>query len=145
METLNQRFTFRKGEKLCSKIAIEKLFSSGKSFYCSPVKVLLLKSLSTALPSVKVLITVPKKYLRRATDRNRIKRLLREAYRIKKYELFQHLNLKESEYTIAFIFTGKKLVSYSEVIDVMGRIIEQIALLEQRTPNDSAEISSITI
>ena len=126
MEQPIARLTFRKEERLCSKIAIEKLFSSGTTFFISPVKVLVLKSASLAPAPVKVLISVPKKYLRHATDRNRMKRLLREAYRRKKQLLIKNLNLSDYEYTVALIFTRKQLVEFNVIENVIDRILQQI-------------------
>jgi ribonuclease P protein component len=129
MEKPIPRLTFRKEEKLCSKIAIEKLFGSGKSFYLSPIKVLVLKTPSPVTAPVKVLITVPKKYIRHAVDRNRIKRLIRESYRMNK-QILQTMNLSGYELSIAFIYTSKQLAEFNVINHLMDRILHQVVQLE---------------
>jgi len=94
------------------------------------MKVLVLRSVSQAPSVVKVLITVPKKYFRQATDRNRMKRLLREAYRLKKQVLIKNLNLSDFEYTLALIFTGERMVEFKVIENVMDRILQQILQFE---------------
>ena len=94
------------------------------------MKVLVLRSTSQVPSVVKVLITVPKKYFRQATDRNRMKRLLREAYRLKKQVLIKNLNLSDFEYTLALIFTGERMVEFKVIENVMDRILQQILHLE---------------
>jgi ribonuclease P protein component len=136
MEQPIQRHTFRKEERLCSKSAIEKLFITGQSFYVSPIKILLATSPINSSTAVKVLITVPKKYLRQANERNRMKRLIREAYRRKKHILTQTESLTESEISIAFIFTGRHLIDYSIAENIIERLLEQ-ALKLLKTGNDN--------
>jgi len=138
MEQPFSRQTFRKEEKLCSKTAIEKLFLTGKVFYINPIKVLIASSPSREKPVVRVLISVPKKYLRHATDRNRMKRLLREAYRRSKQQLIQQVNLSQRELSIALIYTGKQLLSYEAIETSIINILEKI--LQQESKFDEAEL-----
>jgi ribonuclease P protein component len=125
MEQSVTRHTFRKEEKLCSKLAIEKLFSSGISFYVNPIKVLVLKTPSSICAPVKVLVSVPKKYIRQANDRNRIKRLIREAYRLNKQMLFA-VNQPGYEWSIAFIYTSKQVAEFNTIMNLMYKILDQI-------------------
>lgn len=131
MEPALYRQTFGKKEKLCSKSAIDKLFNEGSSFFISPIKVLMLCSPSQVDEPVKVLITVPKKYLRNAVDRNRIKRLIRESYR-KHKSLLANWKKADTEVALAFIYTSKKLISYKETESTIERILQRI--LQQELP-----------
>ena len=78
--------TFSKSERLCSKIAIEKLVEEGKSFHLSPFKISWLSNTEESVP-VQILISVPKRTFKRAVYRNLLKRRIREAYRKNKQSL----------------------------------------------------------
>ena len=145
MEQVTHRYTFGKAEKLCNKKLIDKLFSEGRSFYQRPIKVLFLNTeLTTGFP-VKVLITVPKKYIREATDRNRIKRLLREAYRKHKHILNGYLISLGEGRIVAFIYTGREMAEYGIIEALMIKSLERIVNMgkEQETLNTSSPESLI--
>jgi ribonuclease P protein component len=129
MEPSFSRQFFRKEEKLCSKTAIEKLFNEGNSFYISPIKVLFLSTPTQTSEKVKILISVPKKYIRNAVDRNRIKRLLREAYRKNKY-ILQNWQHAQSEVSLAFIFTARQPIVYKEIETTVVKILQRLLLQE---------------
>ena len=101
-------FSYSKDNKLKSKKLIEKLFSEGKSVTEFPLR---LVYLSTEFPN-KVGVSVSKKNFKRAVDRNRIKRLLRESYRHNKKMLIDN---KISGYALMIIYIGKDLPDYKLV------------------------------
>lgn len=102
-------FTFRKNEKLTSEKAIKELFEKGSSFYLDPFKVLTLPQ-TDPLDSTKVLISVPARNFKRAVDRNKIKRRIREAYRLNK-----QLLVSEQKWLIAYIYTARKILQSAEI------------------------------
>ena len=79
-----KHYGFGKDEKLKSRKSIDELFEKGKSFTVSQVRVSYKFSKTTDSPTLLAGVTVSKKYFKKAVDRNRIKRLLREAYRLQK-------------------------------------------------------------
>ncbi|MBL0182209.1 MAG: ribonuclease P protein component [Chitinophagaceae bacterium] len=79
----NQRYRFGKTEKLKSRKTIEQLFAEGKSFSNFPFRVIW-KFTQTADAALQAGFTVSSKNFKNAVDRNRIKRLMREAYRLQK-------------------------------------------------------------
>ena len=77
-------FSYPKKEKLKSQKRIEQLFSEGKSVNAYPLRMVYLKSDFNGNTTFKTGVTVSKRNFKKAVDRNRIKRLLREAYRLNK-------------------------------------------------------------
>lgn len=109
------RNTFRKPERLVSKIAFDHLIREGSSCHEFPIR-LIWKSMK--LPSsfpAQVAFSVPRRNFRRAVDRNRIKRLMREVYRKNKGDLYSLLNENQMQYALLFVYTGKALPTYDEV------------------------------
>lgn len=128
-DTLHRQ-TFRKAERLCSRLAIENLFSGeGKSISSYPLRVVFIPVENTEAPAVQVLISVPKRHLKHAVDRNRVKRLIRESYRKNKYILTETLGDKQMH--VAFLYQSSKILSYQEmeskVKNLLQRIVEKRA------------------
>ena len=101
-------YTFPKAEHLCSKKLIERLFNKqSASFGIYPLRLTWLAAPARTTAPPQVLITVPKRTFKRAVDRNRLKRLVREAYRLTKY----HLTEAENGHPVAvlgILYTGKE-------------------------------------
>jgi ribonuclease P protein component len=124
---LSGRQTFRKPERLVSKIAFEQLLKDGKSFHEFPVRVIWKEMpLPTPYP-LQVAFSVPKRIFKRAVDRNRVKRLLRESYRKNKVLIQPFLSGKNKQYAVLFVYTGKKLPDYADVQQRMISILQQLA------------------
>jgi len=120
--------TFNKTERLRSKKIIERLFNQGDTFINYPFKIVWLKtSLKGPFPA-QVLISVSKKGFKRAVDRNKIKRRIREAYRKNKHILYGHLGKTSNSCALAIIFIGKEIYKYNDIerkiIDSLTRFIE---------------------
>jgi len=111
----NKRFTFGKAERLGSKIQIEELFARGDSFFKYPFKVIIHQGPVTGKPLVSILITVPKRSFKKAVDRNRIKRLIREAYRLNKHIVYEQLGQNDMTVNLALIYTAKSILSFQEI------------------------------
>jgi ribonuclease P protein component len=123
------RHTFRKAEKLCSKKLITEVFEKGNSFYVKPFKTLWLDiSLSNSAPA-QLLITVPKRYIRDSWQRNSIKRLIREAYRLNKEPFYSILQQKQKQCAFAIVYTGRKIITLAEaesaIILILCRLSEE--------------------
>jgi len=104
---------FRKEERLCGEIRTTQLFAGGKGFIVYPIRIVYRKSDKSEAAPVQILISVPKKKLKHATDRNRIKRLIRESYRIQKQELIQAAIHKGISLHVGVVYLDTKLCDYA--------------------------------
>jgi ribonuclease P protein component len=103
-----RRHTFPKEEHLCSKKLIEQLFSKqGSSFGIYPLRLTWLPAPVNTTTPPQVLVSVSKRTFKRAVDRNRLKRLLREAYRLNKYRLMEAEN-GHAVALLGILYTGKE-------------------------------------
>lgn len=107
--TCNLRFTFPKSERLHSKKLIQELFTEGSSFYLYPFKVIYLPNVHT--DANQVLVSVSKKKFKLAVTRNKLKRLIKEAYRLNKH-LLTDSQSTSSKLLIGYIYTSKEVLPY---------------------------------
>ncbi len=113
------RYTLGKDEKLKSKILIEQLFAEGKHVKSFPLRLIFLKVNHEAEFPVKVGFSVPKRNVKLAINRNRIKRLMREVYRKNKHSFTE--NLKE-QFIFMFIYMANDEIEYAELDQTMKKI-----------------------
>lgn len=118
-------YSFKKDERLCSKKVIDRLFSEGQSFLVYPLKVVFLSTPLNTSSSVQAGFTVSKKNFKQAVKRNRIKRLMREAYRLNKNELY--LEIGEKQLAVFFIYIGKEMPFFSKVEKAIKKAFRQIS------------------
>jgi ribonuclease P protein component len=119
------RFLFPKSERLNSKIKIDRLFTDGKAFLVYPLRTVYF--ISSENPSeLEVLISVPKKKFKKAVHRNRIKRLIREAYRLNKNELCNVVISGNLQMQVAFVYVADKELNFHELNDKMKQILDQL-------------------
>ena len=103
-----RKYTFPKEEHLCRKKLIEELFSKqSSSFGVYPLRIVWIPSPAPTTAPPQVLISVSKRTFKRAVDRNQLKRLIREAYRLNKYRLPEQPNGHPIA-LLGIIFTGKE-------------------------------------
>lgn len=124
-------FSFSKEEKLTGKTSIDQLFNEGKSFNLFPFKVFYRIAINPDDPAARLLIAIPKKKVKHAVDRNRLRRLVREAYRLNKAELVTCLETGSVHLHFALIFTGESVdLTYKEVelkiTDALAKLVKII-------------------
>jgi len=103
---------YSKKDKLKSKKLIEKLFSEGKVITLFPLRLVYLKTSFEDSSVVKTGISVSKKLHKNAIDRNKIKRLLREVYRLNKPKYF---NNSSTPYAFMILYIGKEKPTFDGV------------------------------
>ena len=106
------QYTLGKEEKLKSRKLIEQLFAEGKHVKSFPIRLVYLPINHFGELPIKVGFSVPKRNVKLAVNRIRIKRLMREVYR-KNKELFTE-NLEEL-YIFMFVYTAKEEINYNEL------------------------------
>ena len=121
------RYFYRKQDKLKSRKAIAELFSNGKSFSNFPFKVIWLPENKSAI--LQTGIGVSSRYFKKATDRNRIKRLMREAYRLQKVMLQQHLEKNQLHLSVFILYVGRELPDYDMVFEKTGVLLKRLIKL----------------
>lgn len=122
-----QSLTFPKSERLHGEIQVNHLFEKGNSFLAYPFRVLWMESDRTPeKASTCVLISVPKKRLKLAVKRNRVKRLVREAYRLNK-SMLSVVNVHEDKsLSIGFVWVTSDILPFDLVNKKMQSAISKI-------------------
>lgn len=123
------KHTYKKAERLKSTKLIEKLFSEGKSVFKYPVKLVYLEIPKDQFP-VYFTCSVSKRTFKRAVHRNRIKRLIKEAYRLNKHLLWKVIENKNPGYSMAAmaIYIGKEELPYQKIENTMNHLLNQLTL-----------------
>ena len=119
---------FRKRERIVSQKLIDQLFGGGQSHSVAafPLRaVYMQRERQEGQEPVEVLVSVPKKHLHHAVDRNRVKRQVREAYRLQK-ELLTARVPQEQTLDIAFIWLCDRLRPSVEISRKMSIVLERI-------------------
>ena len=112
-----QRNQFPKGEHLKSRKQIDQLFAAGKSFFVHPLKVYwkIASIDETAPQAVKAGVSASKRNFKKAVDRNRVKRLLRETYRLNKQDLADLTASQNISLQVFFIYVDKSLPTFDSL------------------------------
>ena len=125
------RYCFTKEDKLKSRKAIEHLFAKGKSFSNFPFRVIWHPNNEKAV--LQVGVGVSSRNFKKAVDRNRIKRLMREAYRLQKNILQDHLKEKQVSMSVFFLYQGKELPNYKDVYEKIGTALTRLIKFSHET------------
>jgi len=115
-------------EKLKSKKIIEQLFAEGRSISNFPLRLIYLETHFEDDSKIKTGVSVSKKKFKKAVDRNRIKRLLREAYRLEKQAYFNNIT---TQYAFMILYIGNEKPSYEMVSikmkDLFGLFLDKVS------------------
>ena len=106
------RYTLGKDEKLKSKILIEQLFAEGSHVKSFPFRLVYLPANHFGELPIKIGFSVPKRNIKLAVHRNRIKRMMREVYRKNKDSFNENLN---QQYIFMLVYMAKDEINYNEL------------------------------
>jgi len=119
-----------KDERLSRDLLLDKLFNEGKSVSQNGFTLVYLYTDLPAFYPAQAAFSVPKRYFKKATDRNTIKRLLREAYRLNKLPLYQRLVDNKHQLALMFIFKGKEVPGHhlvtKNVLELLEKLIQRL-------------------
>jgi ribonuclease P protein component len=122
---MKPRLTFTKAERLTGKTNVERLFAEGRSINEYPLRLLYRVTEQPGDIPVRLLIAVPKRKFKHAVDRNRIRRRIREAYRLNRH-LMENDKINVPCFHLAFIFTSDKDIPYTEIEKRMKVCLERL-------------------
>jgi ribonuclease P protein component len=142
-EQLNK---FSKAEHLKSSKAIDALFNKGKSFFIKPYKVFYnissIANSTTNMPNAvnaQVGFAASTRNFKHAVDRNRVKRLGREAYRTNKHQLAETLGTNNMQLQVFFVYTDKVLPNYKLVEEIIKKCLNKLATTVENNSSKTIE------
>lgn len=121
------KLSLPKEKKLKKRDEIQSLFKEGKRIKKEELHLIyLLSEAPTSRDTFKVGVSVPKKKFKRAVDRNKLKRLIREGFRLNQVELEKKCKRKQKQCLLMFVFQGTDLVSYAALEPKIVLILREL-------------------
>jgi ribonuclease P protein component len=121
-----KKFTLNKTERLKRRKIIEQLFGEGRAVAAFPIRVQYKVVDELLAVTLQAGFSVSSRNFKRAVDRNRIKRLMREAYRLQKAPLEQALQTKQRRLALFLIYTGKELPEYALIKEKVEVVLAKL-------------------
>lgn len=126
-------FTYQKTDKLKSRKQTQHLFSTGQAINVFPIRLIYtvvpISTNADNLSLTSVLqagVGAPSRTFRKAVQRNRVKRLLREAYRLEKPNFISQASLENKRVNLFFLYTDALVLTQ---VDIQGKVKEALSLL----------------
>jgi ribonuclease P protein component len=126
-------FTYQKTDKLKSRKQTQHLFSTGQAINVFPIRLIYtiepIESTATNLSLTSVLqagVGAPSRTFRKAVQRNRVKRLLREAYRLEKPNFISQAALDNKRVNLFFLYTDALVLTQ---VEIQGKLKEALSIL----------------
>ncbi len=122
-------FTYQKKDKLKSRKQTQFLFSNGHSINAFPIKLIYTIESTPELTEglLQAGVGAPSRIFRKAVSRNRVKRLLRESYRLQKPNFFTQIQLAQKKVSLFFLYTDKIVLTQKEIEDKLSFALTQLA------------------
>jgi ribonuclease P protein component len=118
--------TFKKSERLNNKIAIDNLFAKAQSIVVSPFRLLWIEHKNKKDDLTQTLISVPKRNIKLASNRNVLKRRINEAFRLNKTRLCTALEERNKHIHIAVIYQKEEIKSYKLIEEKINLLLSRL-------------------
>jgi len=127
------KYTLGKEERLKSRKLIERLYEEKNSVKVFPLRMIFLQTKHTSDFPAQVGVSVSKRNFKLAVDRNRIKRLMRESYRLQKEIVYDNL---DKPYVFMISYLGKQECTYDEMFLKMEKLLKRFVEEIKNITND---------
>ncbi|MDP4685192.1 MAG: ribonuclease P protein component [Crocinitomicaceae bacterium] len=115
--------------KLCSHTIIKAIFEEGKTIKQYPLRSIALAiEPDSTKAAFQLVISVPKRNFKKAHDRNRIRRQLKEAFRLNKGILEEKLIEQKQQIALFLVYTERTQLEYKVLESKMKKLIQQITI-----------------
>jgi len=120
------QFLFPVSERLKSRKLIEKVFSEGRTIAVFPLRLVYVQAqLPPGAGAFQAGFSVSRRLFRSAVRRNRIKRQMREAFRLKKYKLAERQDRTTAQFAMMLLYTAREPLPYADIEEAMGRLFRR--------------------
>ena len=125
---------FPKYERICKENDIQSLFDQGTGFSCYPYRVVyLFRPVGERPVTCRLLLSVSKKRFHHAVKRNRVKRLIREAWRKNKTELYEFCQQHTISIDVALVYTATVIHPYEEMLRKTSKVVKELIQHHEKT------------
>lgn len=128
---LSKKFTYQKKDKLKSRKQTQFLFSSGTAITMHPIR--LIYTIEKEEPEIflngvlQAGVGAPNRHFRKAVQRNKVKRLLREGYRLEKPDFMNAINLTNTRLNLFFLYVDANVQSQQQIQTTMKLLLLKLA------------------
>lgn len=123
---MDKPYALAKSERLSSLAAVRRLFKDGVSGFVYPFRYMTIVEKS-AMPSVEVLFSVPKRYHKRANKRNTLRRRMKEAYRLNKASILQRTTECDKSVDLALVYSSKEVLPFNTIENAIRKILAEVS------------------
>ena len=120
--------TFGKEERLCSRSLMDRLYADGHRLMAFPFSVqwLILPDAGSQQPPCQVMMVAPKRRFHHAVDRNRVRRLTRECWRLRKADLYSFRQEHNIRIVLSLVYVHNEIMSYDQLSHKMDKLMAQL-------------------